>query len=283
MSRQFKRDYRLNLLADNEVLTIQGVRVNFEITRSLIGSPNTAQFTFSNLNDDTQYRFKQEDALIQFNAGYEGDLGLIFSGQVFNVFQERIPPKNETTVYAGDGADKLRVAKFNKTLSENLTIREMVTQISKSLGIGDPEIFGNQLDVKRIGDQTFAEPVSDILNDMAEDYGFDWLIDNETLVIIGSDDTRTSEESILFSAETGLLSTPTVTEIGVDIVARLNHRLLPGQIFEVNTNSTTTTLGNLNFRKIRRDVNGFYKAMEVKFSGDNRGDSWVTKIKGFRL
>jgi len=89
------------------------------------------------------------------------------------------------------------------------------------------------------------------------------------------------DEAVLVNAATGMLGSPTVTEIGADVMTLLNPRMLPNKAFKIESVNTDIQLGNLFFRNVKRtNAEGTYKIQEVTFKGDSREGEWTSAVKG---
>ena len=121
----------------------------------------------------------------------------------------------------------------------------------------------------------------DILDKMAKDYGFEWSIQDSEVVILNEEQTLADTQAILIRADTGMIGSPTVTEIGADVVTLLNPDALPNKLIKIESASQDVAIQNATLRPIRRTkAEGLYKILEVVFSGDSRGDMWQSEIKG---
>jgi len=133
MARQYKRVYELTVIPPGgEARIIRGLRVNFEITKSILSFPNLARITLYNPNQDTLSALEEKYTRIVLNAGYEGDLRLLFKGDVRNVFQTKTGRDRLLTIYSGDGEKSWQNATFNKTLSESLSFSSAIQEVLKT-------------------------------------------------------------------------------------------------------------------------------------------------------
>jgi len=283
MARQYKRVYELTIIPpDGEARTITQLRVSFEITKSILSFPNIARITLYNPNQDTLSALEEKYTRIVLNAGYEGDLRLLFKGEVRNVFQSKNGRDRVLTIYSGDGEQSWQNATFNKTFSEKLSVSSAIEEVLKTfsdINIGSLEGLPEVAD--KIGGQTLSGSSKDIMDTFADEYGFSWSIQDGEIIITPDEEPLQGDEAVLVSAATGMIGSPTITEIGVDVTTLLNPRMLPNRAFKVESVNAEVAIGNLFFRNLKRtNGEGVYKIQEVNFKGDSRDGDWLSSVKG---
>ena len=129
--------------------------------------------------------------------------------------------------------------------------------------------------------QTLSGSSKDIMDEFANEYGFDWSIQDGEVIITPIESPLQNNEAVLLTATTGMLGSPTVTEIGANVVSLLNPNLLPNRAFKIESVNADIQLGNLFFRDVKRtSAEGTYKIQEVIFKGDSREGEWTSSVKG---
>lgn len=283
MTQIFDRKYELNITSvDGQSRSISELRIEFEITKSILSFPNVARITIFNYAPETRVLLEQRHAHISLNAGYEGNVGLLFQGEVRNVFASRDRELSTLTVYAGDGQKDWENAAINKTFSESVSVSAAIQEV---LGSFQDTPVGYALGLPDTPDklrgQTLSGPSREIMDQFAEEYGFEWSIQNGEIVIVPLNEAIDSDEAIVISSETGMIGTPTITEIGADVTTALDARIIPNAPIEIRSASAEVAINNLYFRDVKKtDASGFYKVMEVTFRGDSHGNEWTASIKG---
>lgn len=283
MSRQYKRIYELTIIPASGISrVISGLRVNFEITKSILSFPNLCKLTIYNPNDETLSALQDKFTKIVFNAGYEGDIKLLFKGEIRNIFQSKMGVDRLITIYAGDGEKDWQNSTFNKTFSETVTMKTAIQEVLssfKDISIGTTEGLPEEAD-KLLG-QTLSGSSKDIMDEFADEYGFDWSIQDGEIITTPINSPLQGDEAVLISSATGMIGSPTVTEIGADVTSLLNPRLLPNRAFKIESVGSDIQMGNLFFRNIKRtSAEGTYKIQEVIFKGDSREGDWLSSVKG---
>jgi len=282
VSRQFKRSYSLTLSDGTKARTITGLRVSFEIKQSLLSFPNLAKIEIYNPNQDSLSIMQKRYSELTFNAGYAGNLRLLFKGQIRNVFQKKVGADRIVTLFAGDGERDWQNSTFNKTLSENTTIKQVINKIAQSFTNTSIGILqGVDVPADKLRGQTLSGPSKDILDKLAEDYGFQWSIQDGDLTVVPNQKTLDGLDVVLINQATGMVGSPTITQLGVNVTTLLNPDLVPNRAFQVQSTSANVAIGGLQFREIKRTSGeGLYKTFQVTFIGDTYGPSWFSTVEG---
>lgn len=284
MARQFKRNYSLALLGSN-TKTITQLRIKFEITKSERSYPNLAKIEIYNPNEETISLATSDDPLIILRVGYIGSEGIIFRGKIRNVYANKTGEDRILTIYAADGARDWEEAIYNKTLSENVRIRDVVTELLQTLTSSGEVTLGSIQGLDQPADklrgQTLSGSTKDILDVLADDYNFKWSIQDGEIILTEENNAIDYLDSVLINQNTGMIGSPTVTQIGAEVTSLINPSLLPGRLFTIESTSSQLSLSNLQFRTVRRtSANGTYRAYEVVFKGDTHANEWYALAKG---
>lgn len=283
MARQFNRAYELTIISSTgESRIIKTLKVNFEITKSILSFPNLARISIYNANSETLSLLNKKFTKVILNAGYAGDLRLLFKGEIRNVFKSKVGTDRVATIYAADGEQAWQNATFNKTFSENISIKSAVEEVLKTFkDITIGSIAGVPEVADKLRGQSLSGSSKDILDNFADEYGFTWSIQDEEIIITPIEEPLQGDEAVLVNAATGMIGSPTITEIGADVTTLLNPRMLPNRAFKIESINADVQLGNLFFRSIpRTDAEGTYKIQEVVFRGDSREGDWICTSKG---
>jgi len=283
VTRQYKRRYDLSIIdSENNAVVIRELKIEFEIVKSVLSYPNLAKISLYNLSKKTLALLQTKFTRIVLNAGYLDNVSLIFKGDIRNIFQSQQGVDSIATIYAADGEKDWQNATFNKTFTANVTISEQINEVlatfkETTIGVieGVPQISEN------LRGQTLSGSSKDILDNFANEYGFNWNIQDGEVTITPVDQPLTGTEAVLITAMTGMVGSPTLTEIGADVTTLLNPRLLPNAAFKIESIDTDVQLGNLYFRDIEKTTAaGLYKVQEVTFKGNSREGDWVSSVKG---
>jgi len=283
----FGRTYSLEIVprGSTEKIVVAGLRVTFEITKSVLSHPNLCKLVIYNPNETTLAALQKKFTRITFNAGYEGLTGLLFKGEIRNAYQGKTSTDRTITLYAADGERDWQNSRFNKTYSENVNTKQIITDVIESFkGLTQGLIEGLPDKKDKVMGETLSGSSKDIMDRFAKEYDFNWSIQNEQITISKTDEPLSNTQAILITPTTGMIGSPTVTEIGADVTSLLNPKLLPDRLFKIESVNGDVQLGNLYFREIKRTTaEGIYKIQEVTFKGDSWDGDWLATIKGRSL
>ena len=294
MTEFFGRHYEFK----SDDLSFWELRIRFQITKSLVGYPNTAKFEIYNLSEDSRNKLiagengigrsvyaDGKGSEIQFSAGY-AEPKLLFIGKVVNVIHKYIAPDWITEVYAGDAVDVLNTATINKTLQAGATTEQIFnTLVSEMQGItkGVTQGLSNCLEGNRSALRALqlSGNVKDWMEWLAERCGFEWSINEQRIETMSKGTPLTDEEPMIINQDSGMLGSPMRTDTGVDVTNLLLPELKLARRFRVQAVNDYINVGNMFFRKIPPVRNqGVYRVDKLVHSGDSRGDKWETKISG---
>lgn len=283
MARLYKRTYELIIIPENgESRTIKELRISFEITKSVLSFPNLARITIHNPNVQTLAAVQSKYCKIVLNAGYEGFTRLLFKGEVRNVFQSKVSTDRTIVIYAGDGERDWQNSYFNKTFTESVSISTAIEEVLKTfkeVTIGVQQ--GLPIIADKLRGQTLSGSSKDILDKFADEYGFNWNIQDGEVIITPIEEPLTGTEAVLINSMTGMIGSPTLTEIGADVTTLLNPNIIPNSAIKIESIASDSSLGSLYFRSFKdTPAAGLYKVQEVTHKGDSKDGEWTSSVKG---
>lgn len=254
------------------------LRVQFNVSRGISGSPNTFSIKLYNLSPDHRSALGRELETVQLEAGYVppeggGNLGIIAKGRIRDFQHDRSGPDIITTVSCGDGDLAYRRATISKTIPKGTPVPDVVEELYKELekqGISKGE-WKFPDDVR-----TLKRPYSMCggctreLDVLGRGNGFYWNIQNEVMEVIPGDGYL--EGMILINAQTGMIGAPTITDNGVKVKALLNPDARPNRQVKVES------------EVLQMNAQGdTYRISQLDFSGDNQEGEFVMNIQGEAL
>ena len=254
------------------------LRVQFDVSRGISGSPNTFSIKLYNLSPDHRSALGRELETVQLEAGYAppeggGNLGIIAKGRIRDFQHDRSGPDIITTVSCGDGDLAYRRATISKTIPKGTPVPDVVEELYKEL-----EKQGISKGERKFPDdvRTLKRPYSMCggacreLDVLGRGNGFYWNIQNETMEVIPGDGYL--EGMILISAQTGMIGAPTITDNGVKVKALLNPDARPNRQVKIES------------EVLQMNAQGdTYRISQLDFSGDNQEGEFVMNIQGEAL
>lgn len=280
-----------NLLVSNvqgKGLDLSDFRVKFSIKQSTAETPNAADIRVYNLASQTALQVQKEFTQVVVQAGYPGNIGVIFKG---NIKQVIIGRENATDTFidivAGDGDLSYNYAVVNATIAKNSTQQDQVNaclNATAPLGVtgGGNSKLPQTIKLPR-GKVLFGN-AKNYLRDAAQTTNNDWSFQNEKLVFVPKK-SYLPGTAVVITSDTGMIGTPEQTNEGVNVKCLINPNIkIGGRIKLDNTTiqrlkvSLTLTPGSATNTAAPLPSNGVYFVLALEHSGDTRGIEWYTKV-----
>jgi hypothetical protein len=262
-------------VATTETTTITDMRIRFSIEKHLGSEPNKADVAIYNLAQSTRAAFEKKPVQVRLDAGYDGKLSLLFSGDLRYGLSSREGADWMTKLQLADGDRAYGQARISTSYKAGTLPKDILQQMAAVLGLKASDVLLglpilNQAIPKGLAAHGY---VRDELTKFLKARGLQWSIQNNTLQVLGEDDTRTNRAFLLSSAVeggTGIIGSP---EYGpppkkgapptLNVKLLLYPGILPGDLVRVQS----------------REIDGTFRAETVKHEGDSHGDDWTTTLE----
>ncbi len=188
-------------------ITIDGLRCSFSIERDLKKHPNSSTLQVYNLAPQTRHELQQSGLLIEILAGYDGDLRMIFRGDVLYSSSKREGADRVTKIQLGDGARAYNFARVNRSFPAGTTYRAIVTDIATAMNLAVPPVSGADLDQQIPAGVSIHGPAHAELSRILNKSKMEWSVQSGELVILRSNDIRPNEAPVI-SADNGMVGSP---------------------------------------------------------------------------
>jgi hypothetical protein len=297
MSLQWRRSYDLIIgdagrgLRITETPDKPGLKVTFEITKTLRSSLNTAVIKVYNLSPDNEGKIKGEFTEVLFSVGYQDAALLVFRGQIRNVSTYPEGTDRITEINAADGERDSRKSIVNFTLAAGTTTSQLVDKVVESFETTKKgQIVIN--DKARARGRVVSGMATDVLHAVANDSNANWSIQDGRLDIVEADSTLPTE-AIVIRADTGELESPEVDDKGVKARCLLNPRIRCNGKIKLDNHELKLKVIKQRERQpgakapkkapkskhlARTDPDGLYKVYKVVHKGDTRGNEWSSEV-----
>ncbi len=259
---------------------IEGLRVSFDIVKTLGQPSNNAKIMIYNLNESNKSILKtKEDLSLTLEVGYGiNNVDLLFTGDIVRTTTQRSGADFISTIEVSDGDEGLRKATLDKSYvagtNEKTIIQDALEEMKKTGQI----IIGTIATLKdNIAQNGFSASglASDIVNGLAKKQNHDFSVqDNKTQILKADEDT--GEEAIVLTPSTGLIGSPRIGLIGkeatktdgIEFKALIQTtRFKPGRVAQIKS----------------REVDGFFKILKSKFTGDTHALAWFVTCEAKTL
>jgi hypothetical protein len=243
-------------------------RIAFEIKKDDGSDPNKARVSLYNLSADSRAYLEKSGQSMRLEAGYRGDIGIIFWGDVSEkgVKHERKGGDIVTTLLCGDGLFELQNAHLEFSWDAGVTCRQIVDKALATIGLHQSAVSGD-MSRQYVNGKAFSGTVKKLLDEVTAYCGLTWNTQNNAVQIYPKGGPAGSE-AVLLSAATGLVGIPSKTEKGIMVRSLLNHRLAPGGQFKLETKDGAKTGA------------GTYSVTSVKHVGDTNEGDYYTEAEG---
>lgn len=273
------------------VWDVSNLRCTFQAQHYALGYPNTCTLTVYNLNAATENTIINEGTRLVLEAGYQGNPGQIFDGNVVMCTRSR---QNGTdmvlNILAMDGSQFYQEGYATFTLAKGQSARDVVNNVANKashpiqLGYASP-----QLDALKLSKAFTAHgSVTETLDDMARTVNGTWFIEGGKLYIVSYADSAATLplglQAVTLTPDTGLLGNPQQQEQGVQARSLLNPSImLYGLVHIPNVYITEqmVTIGSYSdgiSTKYPLDKYSVYRVLSVNHNGDTRGNAWYSDI-----
>lgn len=265
-------------------LDLGELRITFKTKKGDMETPNSAEINVYNLSEATASKIQREFTQVALSAGYVGNVGLIFRG---NIRQVRTWRENGVdtvlAILAADGDRAYNFATVNTTLAAGSTPADRVRVCQGSMAAKGTEA-GYTPD---LGGQALPRGVvmygmaRQYMRDEAQNTGTDWSIQDGKVQMVPRKGYLPGQ-AVLLTHETGLIGTPEQTQDGISVRALLNPQLRVGGRIKLDNKSVKRMQSTLKMAAgqtaPRLDDDGVYRILKVEFSGDTRGTDWYADM-----
>ncbi len=282
---QFGRKCILQVIdGDGVEHTIDSLRMTFEIEESLTGFPGLAKIQVYNLSRARVTKWQEKGLSVTLRVGYGTERPVkIFEGSIRNVMHTRQAEDSITEIYAADALRAFDDAFHSSSYAGGASLEGIVRSICASMEVEPGSL--SVLSGKRIySPLTLSGKCSTILKELAVAFDFYWAIQGGVMFVIDKNGNLDTEELVVINKNTGMIGSPTLTEIGAEVTILINPLVRPFRLIQIESADPLINIGNLQFREVKKTLGaGLYRVQKITHSGDTHGDNWQSSIIGRTL
>nr|WP_230965520.1 hypothetical protein [Burkholderia cepacia] len=274
-----------------EALDLSELRIVFRVQRGDLQTPNSARIRVYNVSANTARRAQSKEfTRVVLQAGYEGNYGIIFDGQIKQVRRGR---ESQTDTFiditAADGDSAYNFAVVNTTLAAGSTPADHVAAVCTAMsqyGVQQgylPELPSNPLPRGKV----MFGMARDFMRWTARTTQTVWSIQDGKVVMVPETAYMPGEIPVITSA-TGMVGLPQQTANGIEVKMLLNPSVKIGRLIWLDNASIQQYEYSLNVgqqaenerieMQAKLQDDGFYYVMLAEVSGDARGEEWYTSV-----
>ncbi len=267
-------------------LDLSELHIKFVVKRSDTMTPNVADIRVYNLEEQTAIRIRKEFTHVTLQAGYEGNYGVIFQGNIKQVILGRESATDTfIDIIAGDGDKAYNFAVVNATIAAGATQLDQVNAAITAMtpkGVTAGHIGDMPTEQLPRGKVMYGN-ARNYLRDVAQTSKKAWSIQDEKVTFVSLTSYLPGERVVLTS-KTGMIGTPQQTNEGVNVKCLLNPMIRIGSRIQIDNKSVERYKINLSVPNSPANIpapltaDGVYYVLVAEHSGDNRGVPWYTSL-----
>lgn len=287
-SEQYLRVCQLIVFGNNlDGVDLSALRIKFSVKRSDTMTPNVADIRVYNLEEQTAVRIRKEFTRVILQAGYEGNFGVIFQGNIKQVILGRESATDTfIDIIAGDGDRAYNFAIVNTSLAKGST---QTDQINKSIeamskkGVTAGNIGTQSPDKVLPRGKVMYGNARNYLRDAAQTSQSSWSIQDEKVNFVAKK-AYLPGEIVVLTSKTGMIGTPNQTNEGVNAKCLLNPNIRIASRIKIDNSSIQRFKINLSIPNSAANIpapltaDGVYYVLVAEHSGDTRGVEWYTSL-----
>jgi len=312
--RQWLR--KISLIAEevgSDGIELSALRVVFEVEAATVDMPQTLRAKIYNLSKGTAQKLTsmktvpagqgvgssaagRSAAKVTLQAGYEGNFGIIFAGDMIQHRTGRESPTDTfVELFCGDGDWAHVWGKINRTLAAGYVPKDINEEQKKVLQKYGMQVGDLPEDVPQTAaprGKTMYAMAREVRRDLAQTYNLSAYPNQGNLVWLAQSAYRPGDIAEI-NAGTGMIGMPQQTPYGVSVNMLLNPSIGPGALLRVKNESIqqgqfqTSRGGNFDpnaylagsLSKPDSNADGSYKVLGVYHKGDSRGNDWYTRAE----
>lgn len=257
----------------------RGLRMTFNVVRSLTRSKNSASVEIFNLAEDTRARLSEHaearaDTRLFLEAGYEDTVAALFCGDRAWIAHHHRGVDWVTRVRALDGVELGR-ARVSKAFGPGATGEDMVKEARKAAGLVVKELRAGasvKAALKKtsydLGKVVNARAL-ELVREVAEDAGLEASVQDCDIALL-TKKQAIDAPGIVLAPDSGLVGSPEPyrdPERPTDLLIRgtslLQPGIVPGRRLVLESNS----------------LSGTFKVLKVEHRGDTHGAAWHSNFE----
>jgi len=268
---------------------ITDLRVTFDVDKGDGDQLNRGTIKIYNLSPNSRAQlakpfpigFPLIDPIIRvfLKAGYDGDNIQLLAGELLSGINTKEGPDWITTLEVWSGINATTKGIANFSFGDPTKAKVIADRLLSVLNI-DVKYTDEALDLVgnlKVTDYTSSGLSFREINLFLRRYGLSFTIEEDGQGLVYIDDRPRNpgagqNSQNTFSPSTGLVGSPSITRTGIEIRALLRPQIRLLERFFVESQTISGTLvGN---------VVADYHAINIKHTGDTRGEDWYTAIEG---
>jgi len=254
---------------------IKDLRISFKVIKTEKESTNSASIMIHNMDRNTANKVAVAKNKVILRAGYSDEgIANLFFGDITSVTISKDGTDRILEIKAHDGQYAIQNKNITVSYSAGTTKQKIFNDLVLAFGIP----LANQSVVvsgQYSNGWAFAGKVKDALSELLESVNKNWSIQNEQLVVSGSNDVI-QRTGLLISPDTGLIDMP---ESLSDQDEKQTENIDVPKRFRIKCLLFPQLFPNIELKLQSSTVNGTYKVESVSFTGDNYEGDFMSDVQ----
>lgn len=195
------------------------LRVSFDIQRTSRSKPNPAEIRIYGLSKETREAISERLTPVRLVAGYSGQAGQIFSGQLDSVQHGKDGPTIVTTIHASDGRAAWKSYADAKGWRAGTPWQAVIKELATSMGLAVPPAALATITGAARGPYTVQGYAWREMDVLIAQLGLQWSIQDGSFQVVQADQA-TNESVVLLTPDSGLVGVPKFTDPKISRVGR---------------------------------------------------------------
>lgn len=290
---QYGRKVRVTIItASGNTLDVSLLRIVFTVKRGDYQTPNTADIRVYNVSGDTANAITLNAKRVLIEAGYDGNTGLIFDGDIKQRRTGRIDQLDSyVDIVAVDGDRAYNFSTITWSVARGAKPADKVQAFIARMIPYDVKSSASVSKITGNGatrGQAFYGLTRDHMRDVMADQKFKWSVQNMQVTAI-PDDAPLPDSIVVISPATGLIGVPEQTESGIRVRVLLNPAIKLGTKIQITNavvnqlrydTSVMSQVANANARWFNKlNLGGYYYVLGIDYIGDTRGQDFYSDLR----
>lgn len=244
-------------------ITVTDLRVQASIEKTNGSEPNKCDVTLTNLSAGTRAELAKKPITVQIEAGYDGILYHLYTGDLRDARSDRKDSDWETKLQLGEADRVYRYAHVNRSFKKGTKAIDALHEVAKTMGLVIPADVAITADLQKqfaAGVSLFG-PARDELTRLLAPYDYGWSIQNNRLQILKTDQP-TADRAFVMDSSKGMIGSPEWGSSEAKKPAKLTVKsLLYPQLFP-----------GAKMQLTAQNVKGVFKIDKVTHTVDSHGE-----------
>jgi hypothetical protein len=266
-----------DFVTTTEEVEIKDLRVSFDVEKQKGSEPDTCSIRIYNLAERSRALFQAKPLKVTLDAGYDGALERVFSGDMTWAQSVLRGVDWVTEVQVGDGARAHRHARVTRSFEGGTNLRTALSYAANAMGMalpsniaGAPELTTQYATGVSLNGLASAE-----LSRLLRPFGWRWKTQDGRLVILRPNESRTGEPVLIQGPPDGsMIGTP---EFGPPARPKAKP------VLRVTTLLEPSICAGARIKLESRSIQGTYRVERALHSGDTHGPNWQTTVEGVAI